>query len=155
MKLQLKIIICAFITLSLGGLIGASSSSSIQEWYPSIIKPSWNPPNWLFGPVWSALYLCIGVSVALIWHSAVENKIKAFRLFGIQFCLNLFWTPIFFNCHQIGLAFIEIVFMLIFIIFTIKEFYKINRIAAYLLCPYAIWVSFATVLNGAIFWLNR
>lgn len=155
MKLIYRIILCAFIILSLGGIIGASSASSIIEWYPSIIKPSWNPPNWLFGPVWSALYICIGISLALIWHSTVDIKTKAYRYFAIQLCLNILWTPIFFNFHQIGLAFIEIVLMLLFIVLTIIEFYKINRKAAYLLVPYAIWVSFATILNGTIYWLNR
>jgi translocator protein len=155
MKLHFKILICILISISLGGLIGASSSSSITDWYPSIIKPSWNPPNWIFGPVWSALYICIGMAFAIIWHCEEHPKKKAYRLFAIQFILNLAWTPIFFNFHQIGFAFIEIIFMLLFIILTIREFYKINRIAAYLLVPYAIWVSFATVLNGTIYYLNR
>ncbi len=136
-------------------MIGASSSSSILDWYPTIYKPSWNPPNWIFGPVWSLLYIMIGAAFAFIWHSEKQEKRKAYRLFFIQFCLNLAWTPIFFNFHQIGFAFVEIIFMLIFIYLTIIEFYKINRKAAYLLVPYAIWVSFATMLNGTIYWLNR
>lgn len=155
MKLIFKIIISIFISLSLGGLSGIVTSGEITTWYPTIIKPSWNPPNWIFGPVWSLLYIMIGVAFALIWHSEKLDKRKAYRLFTIQFCLNLAWTPIFFNFHQIGFAFIEIIFMLIFIYLTIIEFYKINRNAAYLLLPYAIWVSFATILNGTIYWLNR
>lgn len=155
MKLSYKFLLCIFVSLSLGGIIGASSSSSIIEWYPFIIKPSWNPPNWIFGPVWSLLYIMIGVVFALIWHSEKLDKRKAYRLFFIQFCLNLAWTPIFFNFHQIAFAFVEIIFMLIFIYLTIIEFYKINRKAAYLLVPYAIWVSFATILNGTIYWLNN
>jgi translocator protein len=155
MKLYQKIILCALLSVLLGGASGIVTSGSIQSWYPTIVKPSWNPPNWIFGPVWTLLYILIGASIAVIWHSEAENKSKAYRLFGIQAILNLIWTPIFFGMHNLGLSFIVIILMVLFIFLTILEFYKIKRLAAYLLFPYLAWVSFATVLNGAIFWLNR
>jgi translocator protein len=155
MKLIYKILLCAFVCLCLGGASGFLTSGSIQSWYPTIVKPSWNPPNWIFGPVWSLLYIMMGTSFALMWHSKNTDKKKAYRLFFIQFGLNLIWTPIFFGLYNIGLAFIVIVLMVICIILTIIEFNKIKPLAAYLLIPYVSWVSFATILNGTICSLNQ
>ena len=150
-----KIILCVIICTSLGFLSGLSTADSITNWFQFVKKPSWNPPNWLFAPVWTLLYILMGISVALIWHSNSNNKKKAIGLFIIQFTLNLCWSIIFFNQHMPGLAFVEIIVMLIFIILTTVSFYKINKTAAYLLLPYICWVSFATVLNGTIWFLNK
>lgn len=150
-----KIIICSILCLTLGISSGFSTVDSIANWYQFITKPSWNPPNWLFGPVWSLLYLLMGISVALIWHSQDSNKKNAIQLFIIQFALNLGWSFIFFNQHEIGWAFVEILMMLTAIILTILSFYKISKPAAYLLIPYLCWVSFASVLNGTIWFLNK
>ena len=150
-----KIIVCVLICTSLGFLSGFSTADSISNWFQYVKKPSWNPPNWLFAPVWTALYILMGISVALIWHSKATNKSQAIWLFVIQFILNLCWSLIFFNLHQTGWAFVEIIVMLIFIVLTIISFYKIDKTAAYLLLPYICWVSFATVLNGSIWFLNK
>jgi tryptophan-rich sensory protein len=150
-----KIILCVIICTSLGFLSGISTADSITNWFQFVKKPSWNPPNWLFAPVWTLLYILMGISVALIWHSNSKNKKSAISLFVIQFILNLCWSIIFFNQHQTGWAFVEIIIMLIFIIMTNFSFYKINKTAAYLLLPYICWVSFATVLNGTIWFLNK
>ena len=153
--LYVKITICIAICLSLGILSGFSTTDSIENWYQFISKPTWNPPNWIFGPVWTTLYILMGISVALIWHSNHEYKQKAILLFIVQFTFNLCWSYIFFNLHLIGWAFMEISIMLILIFLTIAHFYKINKTAAYLLIPYLCWVLFATVLNGAIWYLNK
>ena len=150
-----KIILCVIICTSLGFLSGISTADSIANWFQFVKKPSWNPPSWLFAPVWTLLYILMGISVALIWHSNSKNKKTAIVLFIIQFILNIAWSIIFFNQHMPGLAFIEIIVMLVFIILTTVSFYKINKTAAYLLLPYICWVSFATVLNGTIWFLNK
>ena len=150
-----KIILCVIICTSLGFLSGISTADSITNWFQFVKKPSWNPPSWLFAPVWTLLYILMGISVALIWKSNSNSKKSAISLFVIQFILNLCWSIIFFNQHQTGWAFIEIIIMLIFIIMTTISFYKINKTAAYLLLPYICWVSFATVLNGTIWFLNK
>jgi len=154
-KLATKIFICSTICLLLGLASGYSTVAEIQNWYQYIIKPTWNPPNWLFGPVWTTLYILMGISVALVLHTALTLPKKALVLFSTQFVLNLLWSFIFFNQHQIGYAFVEIVCMLFFIVATIISFYRINKTAAYLMLPYLLWVCFATVLNGTIWYLNK
>lgn len=153
-NLFFKIGLSIIIIMSLGFISGFSTASSINGWYASIIKPSWNPPNWLFGPAWTILYICMGISFGLIWHSTKPDKTTAIVLFCIQFILNLLWSYIFFKQQMMGFAFVEIILMLIFIILTIISFHKINPLAAYLLIPYSGWVTFATILNGTIWKLN-
>lgn len=151
----LKIALCVSLCVTLGILSGFSTVESINNWYQHINKPSWNPPNWIFGPVWTTLYILMGISVALIWHTGHQFKNRAIGLFIIQFGFNLAWSFIFFNLHAIGWAFVEILLMLFFISLTLYSFYKINRLAAWLLIPYLLWVSFASVLNGTIWFLNN
>lgn len=153
-SLILKITFCVVLCLALGLLSGFSTIDSINNWYQFIKKPSWNPPNWLFAPVWTSLYILMGIAVALVWHSSDQNKKTAIGIFIVQFVLNLAWSFIFFNMHQVGWAFAEIITMLFFIFLTILLFYKINKTAAWLMLPYLCWVSFATVLNGTIWYLN-
>ncbi|RYD78821.1 MAG: tryptophan-rich sensory protein [Sphingobacteriales bacterium] len=155
MNLFVKIIICVALCAGLGFASGFSTAGEINGWYATIQKPSWNPPNWIFGPVWTTLYVLMGIAAALIWHSKDERRSKALGLFVVQFIFNLAWSFIFFNQHQIGLAFAEIIIMLVLIIATTVSFYKIKPAAAYLMMPYILWVSFATVLNGAIWMLNK
>ncbi len=154
-NIYLKVLVCVTLCLSLGIVSGFSTADSIASWFQFIKKPSWNPPNWLFGPVWTILYIMMGIAVALIWHSNHNNKRVAIWLFIVQFILNLCWSFIFFNMHLTGWAFVEITIMLLFIWLTFFSFKKIHKIAAYLLVPYLCWVSFATVLNGTIWYLNR
>lgn len=159
MRLGIKIAIAAMSCLVLGGLSGAVTVSEIKDWYALLTKPSFNPPNWLFGPVWSVLYLLMGISFAMIWHQLSKSGISIFKhkagyLFGIQLLLNLIWSTIFFNLHQIGLALVEMLVLIGFIIFTMIEFYKINRTAGLLLIPYTLWVYFASILTASILYLN-
>lgn len=154
MNLFIKIAVCVLLCAGLGFASGFSTANEINGWYQQIQKPSWNPPNWIFSPVWTSLYILMGIAAGLIWHSANEKKNKALMLFVLQFMFNLAWSFIFFSQHEIGWALAEITVMLILIIATTISFYRINKTAAWLMIPYILWVSFATCLNGAIWLLN-
>ena len=115
-NIAIKIMLCVACCLLLGLLSGFSTIESINNWYQFINKPSWNPPNRIFGPVWTILYILMGVAVALIWHSPHQNKSKAIAYFIIQFIFNIAWSFIFFKFHAIGWAFVHILVMLLFIL---------------------------------------
>ncbi len=149
-----KMIISAVLCLTLGSLSGFFTVDSVTTWYQTINKPSWNPPGWLFGPVWTTLYILMGVSFALVWHSEHPSRKRAMSIFVLQLVLNLIWTPIFFGLHQIGWSFFVIIVLLITIAATIMKFNQINKTSAWLLVPYIVWVGFATVLTGTIWYLN-
>lgn len=153
-SLGLKVFICVIICLTAGIASGLGTANEIASWYNTIQKPNWNPPNWIFGPVWTTLYIMMGVAIALVWHSGNKNK-TAMMLFGIQFALNLCWSFIFFGLHEIGFALVEIIFMWGFIVATIVAFSRISKTAAWLLVPYISWVTFASILNGTIWALNN
>lgn len=153
-KLLLRIIICVTICLGLGIASGFSTASSISGWYQTIQKPSWNPPNWIFGPVWTVLYILMGIAAALVWNSRSPHRQTALVLFAVQFVLNILWSFIFFGLHNLPLALVEIILLTIFIALTIYWFLKINRLAAVLLLPYLMWVSFASSLTYTILILN-
>ncbi len=155
MNKYLKLIVCVLLTLFVGGISGVATASGINNWFMTLNKPFFNPPNYLFGPVWTVLYLLMGISLFLILQSTLkELKRKALLIFAIQLSLNFLWSFLFFKFQLIGLSFIEIIMIWISILAMIISFYKINRIAAWLQIPYLLWVSFAIVLNGAIWWLN-
>ena len=155
MNLFVKILICVVLCTGLGFASGFSTVSEVSGWFQTIEKPSWNPPSWIFSPVWTTLYILMAIAAALIWHSDDRRKKSALTLFVIQFIFNLAWSFIFFNQHELGLAFAEILVMLVLIIATTVAFYKIKPVSAYLMIPYILWVSFASCLNGAIWLLNR
>lgn len=157
MALWLKIIVCILTAELLGGLGGFVTASSIGDWYADLVKPPGTPPNWVFGPVWTALYAMIGCSLALVWHrpAAMPEKRGALTWFAIQFVLNLAWTPIFFGAHRLLAALVVIIVLLVAIAVTIRKFRPIHPLASWLLVPYAIWVSYATWLNAGYWWLNR
>jgi translocator protein len=156
MNNTVKFIIAITIPLAVGFTSGFFTITGVGSWYQTIQRPSWNPPNWIFGPVWTTLYIIMGVALFLIWKADVDIKIKnqAILLFTIQLVLNFFWSFIFFNQQQPGWAFAEIVVLWIFILLTIFAFAKINKTAAWLLVPYISWVSFASILNYTIWRLN-
>lgn len=153
-SLWVRAIICALVCLLLGSASGFSTRSEIENWYQYLAKPPWTPPNYLFGPVWTVLYILMGISLALVLDSNSDSKRKAVGCFAIQFMLNLVWSFIFFKQHAIGLALIDIIALLLFILITIIQFYSIKRIAAFLMVPYLLWVGYATSLNAAILVLN-
>lgn len=152
-KLVLTILLCESVGIISGLLAGVANN----PWFDVLLKPSWNPPGYLFGPVWTVLYLLMGVSSWLVWKSILPSslKTKALMYFSIQLFLNFWWSIVFFNFHSSLLALIDIVLMLFFICLTIFEFSKISKLAAWLLLPYLLWVSFATALNGTIWYLNQ
>jgi len=147
-KLVISILI-PFLASAIGGLFTASS---VSTWYVELTKPSFNPPSWIFGPVWTILYLLMGISLYLVWIKKYDKP--AFVVFGVQLVLNALWSILFFGLKVPLYAFIEIVFLWVAILMTIIYFYRINRTSAYLLIPYILWVSFAAVLNLSIFLLN-
>ncbi|MCR9119550.1 MAG: tryptophan-rich sensory protein [bacterium] len=137
--------------------IGAwATFEGLRDWYPELQKPSFNPPNWIFGPVWSTLYFMMAVSAWMVWLAAGFKGAKlAMTMFFVQLALNVAWSWIFFFAQQPGWAVVEIVLLWAAILATIVLFFPKSRIAAAMLCPYLAWVSFATVLNASIWWLNR
>ncbi len=144
--------------LAIGYFSGMVTRSSIATWYPTLIKPGFNPPNWIFAPVWSMLYVMMGVAAGLVWNrieSEKEAVKKALLFFAIQLALNALWSFLFFGLMNPMLAGLEIIILWLMIYETYLQFAKINKIAGYLLLPYLAWVSFATVLNASIWWLNR
>ncbi|MFV8345965.1 TspO/MBR family protein [Flavobacterium sp. ZB4P13] len=144
--------------LAIGYFSGMVTKSSIETWYPTLIKPSFNPPNWVFAPVWSMLYVMMGVAAGLVWDRIEAEKEvvkKALVFFAIQLALNALWSYLFFGLHNPMLAGLEIIVLWLMIFETYIQFAKINKIAGYLLLPYLAWVSFAAVLNGSIWWLNK
>lgn len=151
----LKFILSVTITLSVGAVAGIATSKSVTTWYTTLNAPFFKPPNWLFGPVWTTLYLLLGISFFLIWkESRSPQRDKAMGIFGLQLALNFAWSFIFFYFHQIGLALAEIILLWLTIFTMLVQFHKVKPIAAYMNIPYLLWVSFASVLNGAYFWLN-
>ena len=154
--MKLKFFISVGIPLLVGGLGGFFTSSAVNGWYVLAKKPSFNPPNWIFAPVWTLLYLLMGIALYLVWKSEANKGLKrqAIGLFAIQLVLNFFWSIIFFYAHQPGWAFLEIIALWAMILLTILWFGKISPAAAWLLVPYISWVSFASLLNFAIWILN-
>lgn len=151
-------IIVSIIICQLAGVVGSVFTiTAIPGWYAALIKPPFSPPNWLFGPVWLTLYTLMGLALALVWAKGIgDKKVKqAVILFAVQLFLNLLWSILFFGLHLTFLAFLEILLMLGFIVLTTLSFYRIERRAAYLMLPYLAWVSFASVLNFSIWFLNR
>jgi translocator protein len=151
-RLAVAIAIC-----EIAGLIGSVfTMPSIPLWYATLAKPAFSPPNWIFGPVWTTLYALMGVAVFLVLQKGKgDKKIKpALGIFAVQLGLNVAWSGIFFGMHAIGLAFFELVILALAIIATIFAFAKISKPAAWLLAPYLLWVTFAGMLNFALWQLN-
>jgi translocator protein len=148
-KLAWSLFICL-----MAGVIGSTFSvESIPTWYAALNKPIFNPPGWIFGPVWTTLYIMMGIAFYIIWQSEDENR-PAIMVFIAQLILNALWSVIFFGMKMPLLAFVCIVFLWLLIAASIYLFYKISKIAGLLLVPYILWVSFATVLNLFIWKLN-
>lgn len=151
-KFMISILIC-----QLAGIIGSIfTSQSVGTWYLELQKPSFNPPNWIFAPVWIILYFLMGISLYLVWSEGNKSKEakSAYSIFGVQLFLNAIWSLLFFGLQSPFYAFLEIIFLWIAILFTIICFLKISKSAAYLLIPYILWVSFAAVLNFSLWVLN-
>lgn len=147
----------AIIVSELAGIIGSIyTAPSIPVWYQSLIKPNLNPPSWVFAPVWTTLFLLMGVSAFIVWKRGLNRRDVrvALGIFIVQLLLNTLWSMIFFGLQNPGLALIEIVLLWLAIVATIIAFAKISRPTVWLLVPYILWVSFAVYLNFAIWFLN-
>ncbi|TWT60507.1 TspO/MBR family protein [Rubinisphaera italica] len=145
------IVIC----VGAGGLGAIATTPEIEGWYKTIIKPSWNPPGWIFGPVWTTLYIMMAIAAWLVWKQAGFKAAKLpLTTFAIQLLLNVGWSWIFFGMHQPGWAFVEIIFLWLAILTTTILFFEKSVTAGGLMVPYLAWVSFASVLNFTIWRLN-
>jgi benzodiazapine receptor len=152
----LKLIVSLLLPLCIGAFAGIFTMDAIPGWYETLNQPSFNPPNWVFGPVWTTLYLLMGISLFLIWKQGVSKiRNRAILVFMIQLILNFGWSFLFFYYHQLGFAFVEIFLLWLSIVSMILLFYKIKPLAAYINIPYLLWVTFATILNAAYYFLNR
>jgi len=152
-----KLAICILICQATGIISGFLTNTQNNSWYNTIIKPSWNPRGYLFGPVWTILYLMMAISLWLIWKNATPEpqKFYACSIFAFQLFLNFWWTILFFKMQSPLCAFVEILVMICLIVITIIKFSDISKTAAWLLVPYISWVCFATILNYKLWVLNK
>ncbi|WP_394776373.1 TspO/MBR family protein [Flavobacterium sp.] len=158
MNKVVKIIIALVICLMVGYSASTVTRPSVETWYPTIIKPVFNPPNWIFMPMWTLLYILMAVAAGLVWDKIKEQNEevkKALGFFLIQLTLNAIWSYLFFGLKNPMLALIEIALLWLMIYETYLKFVKTNKTAGYLLIPYMAWVAFAAILNASIWWLNR
>jgi len=154
-----KLVICLLIP-QLAGLLGSIANfTSLDSWYISLVKPSFNPPSWVFGPVWTLLFLLMGWSLYLIWQEKgllhKKQWYSTIKIFSVQLGLNILWSYLFFFFRNPLAGFLEIILLWVFILLNIIYFYKLNKTAGLLLVPYLLWVSFATFLNFNLWILNR
>ncbi len=151
-----KLSISILIPIVCGAIAGFATSTNIESWYKTLIQPSFSPPNWLFGPAWTILYILMGIAMYFVWTTTITShwKQKAFMIFGVQLLLNFLWSFLFFYFHWKGIALFEICLLWISIFLTILVFAKVNKTAAWLLVPYISWVTFATILNYYFWSLN-
>ncbi len=158
MSTLMNILIMAVTCVAIGYLSSIATQSSVDTWFQTLEKPVFNPPSWLFAPVWTSLYIMMGVAAGLVWGKIDSDKDevrKALLFFAVQLALNALWSVLFFGLRNPLLALIEIVILWLMIYETFLKFSKIDKTAGYHFIPYLLWVSFATALNGAIWWLNR
>lgn len=158
MNKYLKILIVVVTCLGIGYLASTATQSSVDTWFPTLKKPPFNPPAWLFAPVWSMLYIMMGIAAGLVWgriDTKRDEVRKALVFFAIQLALNALWSILFFGLRNPLLALIEIIILWLMIYETYVRFGKIDKIAGYLFIPYIMWVTFAAVLNASIWWLNK
>jgi tryptophan-rich sensory protein len=151
--------VAVFILVSLlaGGLGAFFTASSVKTWYATLNRPSFSPPDWLFGPVWTTLYIMMGIAAGLLWQQGIASPaVKAAIIaFAVQLALNAIWSPLFFGQHSPLFGLIDIILLWLAIVVTIILFWQVHRTAALLLVPYFLWVSFATILNLRLWQLNR
>lgn len=152
----IKLVVSLILPLGVGAIAGIFTAKAVPEWYASLNQPSFSPPNWVFGPVWTILYILLGVSLFLIWKlDPGKGRMLAMFAFLLQLLLNFGWSFIFFYFKMIGFALFEIIILWMTIIIMLYLFYKIKPIAAYINFPYFLWVTFATLLNLGFYLLNR
>lgn len=150
-----KLLVSLLLPLGVGAIAGIFTSKAIPGWYASLNQPSFNPPNWVFGPVWTTLYIILGISLFLIWKLGPgKERNQAILVFSVQLLLNFGWSFCFFYFKMIGITLVDIVALWLMIVIMLYRFYRLKPLAAYINIPYLLWVTFATVLNAAYFVLN-
>lgn len=153
---MLSLIVFIVVCFSAAALGSVFTNNSLKTWYPTIKKPSWNPPNKIFGPVWSVLYLMMAVAGWLVWEKLPQKVLSAsMALFFVQLVLNVVWSVVFFGLRSPGWAFVEVVLLWVFIALSMISFWSVYWLAGLFFLPYFLWVSFALALNYAIWRLNR
>ena len=151
----LGLVVFVVVCFAAAGIGGAVTTPKIATWYAALAKPSWNPPNWIFGPVWSVLYLCMAIAAWLVWRQGgLAGAATPLALFAVQLVLNLAWSWLFFGFENPGLAFVDIVLLWAAIAATMVAFWFRSAIAGILFVPYLAWVSFAAILNFVVWRLN-
>ena len=140
------------VTFAASGIGGFTTSSFKEPWYSEILLPSFNPPSWVFGPVWTTLYIFMSIATWSAWNKTLDKKIL--QIYFVHLFFNSIWSVIFFGFHQILIALIDLVIILIFIIWLMKIYYQVNKISFLLMTPYLLWSSYALILNATIFYLN-
>ena len=148
----LSLVIILLVTF-IAPMIGSYATATFKEpWYSEIILPSFNPPSWVFAPVWTTLYLMMSIAIWKIWKNSFNTRIL--KIYFIHLFFNSTWSIVFFGFHLIGLALVNLIIILLFIIFLMKEYLKRDKISFYLMTPYLAWSSYALILNSSIFLLN-
>ena len=156
MSQWLVLALFVFICLGTAGLGAAWTNLSVGDWYATLNKPSWTPPDWLFGPVWTTLYIMMAVAAWLVWRkNGLADAWMPLLLFAVQLLLNTAWSALFFGMRNPGIALADIVLLWIAILATVIAFGRVSSLAASLLVPYLAWVSFATALNWSIWRMNQ
>jgi len=152
-----RFIVSILIPLVIGSVGSIGTISEIPTWYSALSKPSWAPPNWLFGPVWTTLYILMGIALFLVWREGLNRSDVRFAIliFAVQLVLNLLWSIVFFTYHSLFGSFIVIMLLWIAILANIIAFSIISRTAGLLLVPYIVWVSIASYLNYSVYLLNH
>lgn len=150
------VLLFSIIAAQLAGAIGSYFTfPNIDSWYSLLHKPTFSPPNWLFGPVWTLLYTLMGIAAWLVWNQHKKKDTSAaITMYGFQLALNVLWSIVFFGWHNIAGGLVVIIILWLLIVATTIQFWKLSRAAAYLLLPYLAWVSFASILNWALWTLN-
>ena len=152
----IKLIVSILLAEAAGAAGALITAPAVATWYTTLNKPALNPPAWVFGPVWTTLYLLMGIAAFLVWRRwGSDPRVKAaLAVYLIQLFLNAIWSPVFFGLHAPGAALVVIALLWLAIVATMVKFHPISRAAAYLLIPYLLWVSFASYLNFSIWRLN-
>ena len=140
------------VTFAASGIGGFVTSSFKEPWYSEIILPTFNPPSWVFGPVWTVLYILMSVAIWIVWSKTSDKKIL--QIYFVHLFFNSIWSVIFFGFHQMFIALIDLGIILIFIFWLMKIYYQVSKISFLLMTPYLLWCSYALVLNSTIFYLN-
>ena len=151
---MLGLVVFVALCLAVSGIGGAVTATSVGTWYQTLQKPPFNPPDWVFAPVWTTLYVLMAIAGWRVWRARSEAGRRALSVFAIQLGLNLAWSFLFFGFQQIGLALVEVAVLLLAILATMALFWRIDRLAGALFLPYLIWVGYATLLNASLWQLN-